>query len=371
MKKYRVWAEVDLKAVEENLRLVKNEVGPEVRILVVVKADAYGHGAVPVAKTALESGASMVGVGDSTEALELRHAGIRHPILILGALIEEELGWVVSFDITPTIHAAEMVGLLEQEAARQSKRQRVHVKVDTGMGRLGASPARAAEIVRRVSAAPHLELEGISTHFSSVWGADPERTEKQVGRFNALLSEVEGQGIRVKYRHAANSASLFKNPASRFNLVRPGGVIYGIDTSNLRGAGVPLRPALALKSQIAFLKGVPAGTPIGYNATHVTTRRTRIATIPVGYSDGYPYSLGNRGQVLVRGRLAPVVGTITMDYVMVDVGQVPDVRAGDEVVLIGRQGDSELRIEDLARVADTIPYEITCSLGKRVRRVYL
>lgn len=371
MKKYRTWAEVDLKGVEENLRLVREQVGPEVKILAVVKADAYGHGAVPVAKTALEAGAAMVGVGDSSEALELRHAGIRHPILILGAVIEEEIGWLVSFDITPTIHSIDMVNILEHEAARQGKRQKVHVKVDTGMGRLGASPVRAVEIVRRVVAAPHLELDGVSTHFASVWGADPKTVEKQIATFNGVLTELEGQGIRVPHRHAANSASLFKIPSSRYNVVRPGGVVYGIDTASLRAAGVPLRPVLALKSQVAFLKGVSAGCPIGYNGTHVTTRRTKIATIPVGYNDGYPFSLGNRGQVLIRGRVAPVVGTVTMDYIMVDVGQVPDVRAGDEVVLIGRQGDSEIRIEELARLAETIPYEITCALGKRVRRVYL
>ncbi|MBI5365626.1 MAG: alanine racemase, partial [Planctomycetes bacterium] len=327
MKTYRAWAEVDLRAVEANLACIREQVGPEVGVLAVVKADAYGHGAAPVAKTALASGASLVGVGDSTEALELRHAGVREPILILGALIEEELGWVVSFEITPTIHAVEMVSVLEHEAARQGKRLRVHLKVDTGLGRLGASPTRAVEIARRVKAASHLELEGVCTHFASVWSADPKVTERQLALFAATLAEIEGLGLRPRYRHAANGAGLFKIPGSRYNLVRPGGALYGIDTSNLRAEGVTLAPALAFKSQVAFLKGVPAGSPIGYNGTYVTPRRTKIATIPVGYNDGYPYSLGNRGQVLIRGRVAPVVGTITMDYIMVDVGQVPEVRA--------------------------------------------
>lgn len=371
MKKHRVWAEINLGDMARNLRQIRAQVGPDVRIMVVVKADAYGHGAIPLSRTALELGAAMLGCGDSTEAIHLREAGVMAPIVILGALIEEEIGWVVSYDIIPTIHSIDMVDLLNQEARRQGKRVPIHLKVDTGMARLGASPARALEVAQQVRDASHLSLHGLSTHFATLAGDDLASARVQLERFQEVIAALAEAGIRPRYLHLANTAGIHLLPECRFNLVRVGGAIYGIDTHRLREQHFPYEPILTMKSQVTFLKGVRAGTPIGYGGTHTTTRDTMIATIPVGYNDGYPWRLSNQGRVLVRGEFAPVVGRVTMDYLTVDVGHLPEIQVGDEVVLIGTQGRERIRVEDLAAAAGTIPYEITCSIGRRVRRVYV
>lgn len=371
MKKHRVWAEIDLGAMARNLDTVRAQVGADPKIMVVVKADAYGHGAIPLSRTALDHGAAMLGAGDSTEAIHLREAGVLAPIVILGALIEEEIGWVVSYDIIATIHSLDMVKLLDAEAGRQGKRIPVHLKVDTGMARLGASAGRALEIAQRVRESSHLVLQGLSTHFATLHGGRLDAAEAQLARFTEVIDALAREGIRPRYLHLANTAGIHLLPASRFNLVRVGGAIYGIDTHQLRPADFPYAPILSMKSQVTFLKGVRAETAVGYGGTHVTAKDTMIATIPVGYNDGYPFRLSNQGRVLVRGEFAPVVGRVTMDYLMVDVGHIPEAQVGDEVVLIGRQGKHSIRVEEIAEAAGTIPYEITCSIGRRVRRVYV
>ncbi len=371
MKKHRVWAEISLDKVAANLETVKQAVGAAVQILVVVKADAYGHGAVPVATACLEHGAAMVGVGDSSEAIHLREAGIRSPVLVLGALIEEEIGWVVSYNIIPTLHSNYMVDLVNEEARRQNVRLPVHVDVDTGMARLGVSPARAIELVRRILLSSNLELAGIGTHLSSAYTSDQSFTQHQSATFDRVLVELEQLGIRAPCRHVANSGALTRLAGSSYNMVRPGIAVYGIDPGTLKQNRLHVTPIMALKTQICYLRGVRPGTPIGYDRSYVAKRGTRIATLPVGYNDGYPYLLSNKGRVLVRGQFAPVVGTVTMDYLTVDVGHIPDVQVGDEVMLIGKQGDKEISVIELAKLIGTIPYEITCGIGKRVRRVYI
>ncbi|MBI4712177.1 MAG: alanine racemase [Planctomycetes bacterium] len=414
MKKYRVWAEIDLKTLAENVRHIRSQLAKSqgdgvptmpcrhgvanvgstdgVKILVVVKADAYGHGAVPVSKTALESGAYMLGVGDSTEAIELRQSGILNPILILGALIEEEISWIVSYDITPSIHSMDLVSIINDEAKRQNKRFKVHLKIDTGMSRLGATPKRAIEIARKIATLPNIELEGISSHFSST--ADPKNsdfTSQQLKLFKETVDEIEKvTGLNIPLKHIANTGAIYTHPDSYFSMVRPGGIIYGVDPGKVATSPVtPCRydvalmrdkvsqnkiafnPILSLKSQVAFIKIVPPKTPVGYWRSYITPKRTKIATVPVGYNDGYPYHLSNKGYALVRGQKVPVIGTVTMDYLMFDVTGVPDVKVGDEVVLIGKQGDQKITTEELAQITGTSPYVITCGLGKRVRRVYL
>lgn len=377
MKKYRVWAEINLRRLGENIKelhtkLRANSKEPP-QVLVVVKADAYGHGAVPIGKTSMENGASMLGVGDSTEAIELRQAGILDPILILGALIEEEIGWIISYDIIPTVHSMDLVPLLNEEAQRQNKQVKVHLKIDTGMSRLGATPKRALEIVRRINSLPNIELEGVSSHFSSSSNPDQaEFTSQQTKLFNQTIQDIEKiTGQTVPLKHIANTGAIFSSPGSYHNLVRAGGVIYGIDPGTVSKTGAVFTPIMSLKSQITFIKIVPAGTPVGYNRTFVANKRTKIATIPVGYNDGYPYQLSNKGYALIRGQKVNIIGTVTMDYIMLDVSNIPDVKAGDEVVLIGRQADAQITVEELARLISVSPYVITCGLGKRVRRVYL
>jgi len=371
MRGHRVWAEIDLPALRRNIATVRREVGPSTRIMAVVKADAYGHGAVPIAWHALQSGCDALGVGDSTEALQLRESGIAGPILILGAIIEEEVPKVVEADVAVSVHSPDLLDLLDQEARRQHRLLRVHLKIDTGMGRLGASPQRAAEIAREIAARPNLDLEGLCTHLSSVVSGNGAHTREQLDRFHEVIADLAALGIRPPVIHAANSAGMLMFREAHFDMVRTGITVYGLDPGIFAKLNLDLTPILSLKTRIAFLKGVPAGTPISYDQVYRTERATRIATCPVGYNDGYPRLLTNRASALLRGRRVPVVGTITMDYIMLDVGDLPEAAVGDEVTLIGRDGLEEIRCEELARTIGTIPYELTCGLGRRVKRIYV
>jgi alanine racemase len=363
MRGYRVWAEIDLAALRHNLGVVRRALEPRTKIMAVAKADAYGHGALPVAWTALESGCSMVGVGDSGEALHLREGGISGPILILGAIVEEEIHKVVQYDISVTVHSTDLLALLDQEARRRGRVLRVHLKIDTGMARLGVSPGRALDVARAVMNLPNLQLEGLSTHLASA--SNPEASREQLDLFRSVIEELAQDGIQPPLLHAANSLGLFTCPEAHFDMVRPGIAMYGIDPGPFAALKIPLKPVLALKTQIVYLKGVAEGTAIGYDGRGRTERATRIATCPVGYDDGYPFSLSNRAEAILRGRRVPLVGNVTMDYIMLDVGEVSDAAVGDTVTLIG----DGLRVEELARKAGTIPYEITCRLGRRVGRV--
>ena len=363
MRGYRVWAEIDLAALRHNIGLIRRQLEPRTKIMAVAKADAYGHGALPIAWTALESGCAMIGVGDSSEAVQLREGGISGPILILGAVVEEEIHKVVQYDISVTVHSADLLSLLSQEAYRRNRRLRVHLKIDTGMARLGASPMRALDVARAVLSCPNLILEGVSTHLASA--SNPDAVREQLDQFRSTIDELNADGIHPQILHAANSAGLFTCPESHFDMVRPGIALYGIDPGVFGRLGISLRPVLSLKTQIAYLKGVAADVAIGYDGRYRTNRPTRIATCPVGYNDGYPYQLSGRGEAIVRGKRVPVVGSVTMDYIMLDLGDVSEAEVGDEVTLIGEG----IRVEELARKAGTIPYELTCRLGRRVGRV--
>jgi alanine racemase len=370
MRGCRAWAEIDLDAVSHNLACVRDRVGDSVRILVVLKADAYGHGALPIARRVIEDGADYLGVGDSTEALELREAGIRAPILILGAIVDGEMEQVVANGITTCIHSSHRAALLDREARSQGKRARVHLMVDTGLGRLGVLPEKALDLARDISMASHLVLEGVCTHLSSVYVGHEEFTRSQIAIFERIVARIRADGIEVPLVHAANSGALFAGWGGSFNMVRPGVAIYGLSPNGFFDGRVSLRPILSLRTQIIFLKDVPGGTPIGYNRTHTTSRATRTAVIPIGYYDGIGYRLANKAAVLVRGKEAPIVGNVSMDYTTIDVGRIRGVSVGDVVTIVGRDGNREQRVENLARHIGTIPYEITCHLGRRIRRVY-
>lgn len=363
MRGHRCWAEIDVGAIRHNLQIVRDHVGKHVQVLAVVKADAYGHGAVPIAYQAIESGCAMLGVGDSSEALELRQSGITARTLILGAIIEEEIPQVVESDIDVTIHSRDLLPLLDAEARRQNRLVRVHLKIDTGMTRLGVSCEGAPAVLEAIHDHPNLRLCGVSTHIAG--GPDPEYTREQLARFRATIDALK-LDVENCVIHAANSSTLFSVPESHFDMVRPGIAMYGVLPLHPK-----LKPALTLKTRIAYLKAVPAGTFVGYEQRYQTRTDTLIATCPVGYNDGYPWLLSNRADVLVQGRRARVVGTVTMDYIMIDVGRIPGVRVGDEVTLIGRDGSEAIRVEELAQLVGTIPYEITCRLGKRVKRIYV
>jgi alanine racemase len=382
MQNRRVWAEIDLDALTSNLRRVRELVGPGKGVMAIVKANAYGHGAVPVAWHLASQGVQALGVGDSEEAMELRRAGISIPILVLGTIIPGELSDVVDHDVAVTVHSSERVRRLEREARRAGRPVSVHLKVDTGMGRLGCAPGIAVEIARLIRATEFLRFDGLCTHFACA--GDARMTEIQVRRFEEVSRAIEAAGIPLPPRHAAASAAILGRVATHLDLVRPGLMLYGLSPA-APGPGSPpprqdrlspappedgLLPVLTLKTQVIFLKDFEAGAPVGYEGTHVTRRRTRVATLPVGYNDGYPWRLSGCGEVLVRGHRAPVVGRISMDYLTVDVGRVPGACVGDEVVLVGASGGERVTVQELADRAGTIPYEILTRVGKRVVRTF-
>jgi alanine racemase len=365
----RVWAEVDLAALEHNYRHMLSRAPAGTKTLAVLKADAYGHGATLCAKKLVELGVSMIGVGDSREALELRAAGIDAPMLILGAIVEGEMRAVVENDVASCIHSAQRAKLLSNVARALGKRARVHLKVDTGMGRLGVRPEIARELAGTIARDPYLELEGVCTHYGSAASPVPFHTSEQVTSFVKLVEEIRSDGVRTPLVHASNSAALFSTLSEHFSMVRVGLGLFGLNPGNLPVGDNPLKPVLSLRTQVVFLKDLPAGSPVGYNRTHVTKRQTRIAIVPFGYSDGYPYALSNRANVLVRGERAPVLGAVSMDYTTIDVTDVRDVQVGEEVTVIGASGKRRIGAEDLARIIGTIPYEITARLGRRVARI--
>jgi len=367
---HRVWADIRLDHLRDNVALIRNRLAPATRVMAVVKADAYGHGAVPIARELQALGVDAFGVGDSGEALELREAGIRGTILVLGAIVEGEQERVVANDLSVCIHAETRVDRLEQEARRQGRRARVHLKVDTGMGRLGVLPSRALALARRIARSRDLSFEGVATHFAGTsCKRDPEN-ERQRDAFLKVRAAVEREGLGRPLYHAAASAALFSDLDAEFDMVRPGLALYGVAPQDAGAAADGLKPVLELHTQVIFLKDVPAGTTIGYGRLFVAPRKTRIATLPVGYNDGLPFALAGAGRVRVRGAFAPIVGRVSMDYTMLDVGHVRGLKVGELVTLIGGAGRAELSVDAMARAADTIPHAIFCALGRRVARVY-
>ncbi|MEK7484927.1 MAG: alanine racemase [Planctomycetota bacterium] len=364
----RVWAEIDLGKIQYNFSYIKKVVGPQVKMLAVVKSDAYGHGAVPVSQALIRTGADWLGVGDSSEALELRESGIRVPILILGAILADELEEVVHHDISICIHSEDRLKSLQKMAESRQKQVGVHLKIDTGMGRLGTFVDTALRLLPQILNSKYIRLQGICTHFSNGTALNQAFTFEQLKKFESFLRQTRSSLPVGTEIHAAASSTLFHFPEARYSMVRPGISLYGMDPGNLYR--YPLEPALALKTKVIYLKDMPPGSSVGYDLNYCTYKPTRIATLPVGYNDGYRTTLSNRSRVLIRGQFAPVVGRITMDYTMVDVTHIPEVQVGEEVTLIGKQGEFQIRAEDLASWGQSIPYEVTCGLGKRVRKIY-
>lgn len=366
---HRVWADIDLDAAAHNLEQIRNALPENTAIMVVVKADAYGHGAVQIARHLESRGVWGFGVGDSKEALELRQGGIQSPILILGAIIEDEIEGVIRNQISVCIHSIERAEKLSKEALRQNRPCGAHLMVDTGMGRLGVFPQNVMRMADRINRLKGLILEGVLTHCSSASDPMDPFTKIQIERFKQVRSQLLESGIRPQWFHAANSAALFSEKEAPFNLVRPGITVYGLSFFRNSPIKPPLKPVLSLRTQIIYMKDAPKGTPIGYDRLYTTKNAARIATLPIGYNDGLPYRLSNKGDVLLLGQRAPVVGAISMDYTMIDVTRIRDAAVGDRVTIIGRDGDKSIHVEELAKMAGTIPYEITCGIGARVRRI--
>jgi alanine racemase len=366
------WVEIDLSAIANNTRRIAEIVGPQVRILASLKADAYGHGAIKVGHTVLHNGASMLGVATVSEARPLREAGIRAPILVFGYTPPWQMREAVHLGLTITIYTLGAAQALSRAAVSLGKAVKVHVKVDTGMGRLGIRAEQLDEVVQLVQAIvdlPGLELEGVFTHFATVDSKDQSHARLQLARFRRVLQALGEKGLRPALIHAANSAALLSLPESRFDMVRPGIALYGLDPSEEVRLPEGFRPALSFKTQIALVKRVPAGECISYGCAYVTERPMTIATLPVGYADGFRRGPYNWGSVLIHGQEAPLLGRVCMDQCMVDVSHIPQARIGDEVVLIGRQGQASLTAEEVARRLGTIHYEVVSEILARVPRV--
>lgn len=362
-------AQIDLGALSHNFAEVKRRVAGR-KILAVVKAQAYGHGAVRTARHMLGLGADMLGVALVEEGRELREAGIVAPILVMGALFPGQAEAVVRWDLTPVVFAPDLVAALSAASVRAGKTCAVHVKIDTGMGRIGLSPDDAPRFIAETAAAEGLVVEGLMTHFADADLGDKNFADRQADRFLQLIKELEAKGIVVPLRHAANSAAVLDFPRALLTMVRPGLMLYGYNPLEAAQGAPDLRPALSLTTKVAFLKNVPAGTPVSYGRTFVTARPSRIASIPIGYADGYSRALSNRGTALIRGRRAPVAGRVCMDMTMLDVTDIPGAAEGDDVILIGGDGAERITAGDIAALTGTIPYEVLCGISSRVPRVY-
>ena len=380
-----IWAEVDLSAIAHNVRELRRLTRPQARVMAVVKANGYGHGAVAVARTALANGAEWLGVARLAEGIHLRENGFDAPILVFGPTLPADAGLLIDFDLRQSITSLDAAGAYSAAACARGRRIKAHLKFDTGMGRLGLVPAAlsggsspdaaGAEFIREATAIatlPGIDAEGVFTHFAAADSADLSSAKRQLAIFREVLERLRSAGLEFAIRHAANSAGVIALPEAHLDLVRPGIAVYGLNPSDeIDLQGVDLRPAMALKARLIQVKRVPAGFSVSYGMTHRTPQPTTIATVPAGYADGLNRSLSNRGQMLVHGQRVPIVGRVCMDLTMLDVGAAPGVQVGDEVVIFGSQGHAGIPADEVARLLGTINYEIVCAVSGRVPRVYL
>jgi alanine racemase len=381
-----IWAEIRLGALTRNLRAIRKRVNPpgtptsaRRKILAVVKANAYGHGAVPVARALAAAGTDWFGVTCSAEGMELRRGGIRDRILLLTGFWPGEEKHIIDHRLTPAVTRCEQLRLLERAAAR-ARRGPVafHLKIDSGMNRLGIAPSDVPCVARTLADCPHLKLEGIFTHFASSEVFTDEKTEEQQQVFMRTLDHLRSLGVEAPLIHLANSGGIATRPATWANMVRPGLILYGYhqsydppDRNSVAAKALPLHPVLSLRTRVISLRDVPVGQGVGYNGRWVASRPSRVAVIAAGYADGLPRALTNRGRLIVRGQFVPMVGTVSMDLTAADVTEIPEVRIGDVVTIYGDDGQASLPISEVARLVGTVTSDLCCAIGQRVPRFYL
>ena len=361
---------IDLDALRWNFRQVREKVGPKVKILSMVKANAYGHGAPAVAHILAAEDSDAFGVATFEEGIELGQAGIRQPIIVLAGVYLDQLDQFLRHNLTAIVHEVDGLRRLDAAVSTLGTTLDVHLKIDTGMGRIGFLAAEIDSWLPELKALKALKLEGVFSHFSQAESVEGDYTQKQLEIFKTVVKRLSSQGISPPLVHLANSAATITLPSAYFDMVRPGLMLYGIYPSPAMATQISLRPVLSWHTRILQLKKVPAGSSISYGQTFITKRESLIATLPVGYADGYPRLLSNRGEVLVQGRRAPVVGRVCMDLTMIDVTDIGGVQEGDEVVLLGRQADAEISVDEMAAWSNTISYEILTSIGARVPRIH-
>lgn len=370
----RAWAEINLDNIAHNTREIRRITNKNAEIMGVVKADAYGHGVMEVTRTLLDNGATRLAVSMLDEAIQLRRNGISVPILILGYTDPIRANEIIENDVTQTVYSHELAQALSDEAVKQGKKVKIHIKIDTGMSRLGFLPGYSAvKNVVEISQLPNLIIEGLFTHFATADERNKEFTMTQFELFMSICSELQRIGIHIPVKHCANSAGIIEYPEMHLDMVRPGIILYGMYPSEeVNKSKIDLKPAMTLKANVILVKEVEKNTSISYGRLFTTDRVSKIATIPIGYADGYARMLSNKGKVLVHGQYAPVVGRICMDQCMIDVTNLDcNVEVGDEVVLIGEQGDNLITVEDVANSIGMINYEFVCIVGKRIPRAFI
>jgi alanine racemase len=367
---HTTYATIDLPALAHNLSQIRERLSQDCSIMAVVKANAYGHGAIDVSRALVQSGVARLAVASVQEGVTLREAGINAEILVLVDLFDKHIQELLAYRLTPVITEERLLPALAKAAEALNQPLSIHVKVDTGMGRLGFSPSELATLFDALPAWKSLHIEGFMTHLADSDGDDSSHTEQQLKSFRGLLEQIEQRGIKVPFVHAANSAAIVRYPQSHFSLVRPGIMLYGYHTLPDTVPCPSLQPVLSLRTTVMQLRTIKPGETVSYNRTFVANRTSTIAVLPIGYADGYSRRLSNQGFVLIDGKRAPIVGLICMDMTMVDVTDIPSVQVGDSVTLIGRQGQAAIWADEIAGWTDTIPYEILCAIGSRIPRVY-
>lgn len=364
----RVWAEISLDRLIHNYQIIKKAVG-SAKIMAAIKADAYGHGAIEVADVLESEGIYMFGVAGLEEGIELREAGVKSKILVLSPILYSQIDAILEYDIIPTVSELEFFKVFDEKLKTLDKPYLVHIEIDTGMTRTGFALEGAIDAITTIASSPRVRIDGIFSHFPLA-DANGSFTKGQMDRFKKFIDRIKPMHLDIGSIHIANSSGIFNWPASHFSLVRPGIALYGLRSSPNTTYNGDFKPVMALKSRVVNLRIVDAQTPVSYGHTFRTKRRSKIATISVGYGDGYPRLLSNMGDVLIRSQRVPIIGTVCMDLIMVDVTDVPEVRIGDVVTLFGQEGDAEISVEECANKANTIVYEITSGIGPRVARVF-
>lgn len=365
------WVEIDLNALRHNLLAIQKKIGPRVEIMGIVKADAYGHGGYEVSSVLLKHGIAMLGIAILEEGIQLRDKGIQAPLLLFGGIFEEQIDAVIHYNLIPSVYDLQLAGILSKRAQYVHKTVNVHVYVDTGMGSIGIRYDKAIEFVMSLQKMKNLVINGIYTHCSCSDDKEPAYTVLQINRFREVLAGLDAAKIPIPLRHMANSGAIIGYPDANFTMVRPGLSLYGLYPSDDVSRDIGIRPVMCLKTRIIHIKDMEPGNVVGYGRSHVVTKSTRIATLPFGYGDGYNRLLSGRGQVIIRGTKAPVIGRVCMDQCFVDISHVQGASVGDEVVVYGNQGRESISIESVAKQLNTIPYEIGCNVSRRVPRIYI
>ncbi|MGD1047878.1 MAG: alanine racemase [Candidatus Krumholzibacteriaceae bacterium] len=370
MNRSPAWVEIDLDALKHNVDRVRSIVPAGVSMLLVVKADAYGHGAVRISRLAVECGVDMLGVATLDEGRELRKAGIKLPILILSPVLPQELEGVLENDLAVSASSYEFAERASDIAVRTGAVCALHVEIDTGMGRAGIAQGEAIEAVSRMGALPGIRIEGLFTHFPAS-DSDVDFTKDQIRLFTGIASALRTAGVAFRYLHCANSAAILNFPSGDFNLVRPGLLVYGHAPSIVLRDRLDVVPAMSFKARLVLVRDMPAGASISYGRTYIAPKPLKMGVVPVGYGHGLSHRLSNRGQFLFRGKRASIIGRVTMDMTMLDLSEFPDAKVGEEIVIFGRQQGAEITVDEVARWDETLNYEVLCRISKRVPRLYL